>query len=715
MKIGDRWIGQAKNANEATPRTQHPIQGRHAVLYVSRNGTLTLAYQNEAGAWHTTLTSLNEWSSSDELLTYAAMGDEAGYLMLVTYDQRCRFRIYGVTINWNTTQQSKNNTNFVSIAPVLDIRHLTILDGIMPQQGDAKLSVLKVLPKVPDSVPSEVPIATTILAVFTSATLHQAAFSVIARWYPEAEVPVLHECFSKTKGNAAISVEQLVVTRLKRQEDILTAHLPMTCELYNHATTMIFGNSDGTAELRERSTWTAAAAFGDTSMASSLSQSSLTFDNATAAASTPDCAVNANGGFMIYEKPNGQLDTRYVTLRYGWQTLHDGISDTKAVIEAAIICLAREFAILCGQNAASDEILALLPPDISPDLRVLFLKQTFRTMCRVLDVSMLDQSRQQSVVLRESIHLRPLSAQMVLGTKSSSQGSCAERTFAGQFAYVYLNMRLISMAFAQSFQASNRTAELVHSLAGLVRWTNDLQFYMVDTLLELHRLGIETGSEDVTTRLSRTISETGNPTLHLLLCGFPRVLLRMQSAILPTYYKWIQVTLQQSRELTIAQRQDLEDLFQRAKDMPFLVNQFSELVTDFDGAVRNAYQEAGTNSERRTELEISMMTEGTIPEELQPAVSALFQTILPKLRENTDEGKLYFWDTEWLGISTAVPEKQYDAIRKVPLTRGMKLRRCRRCGAEMGDIPADTNRQGPDWLRNTQRHCFCQGAWWPLG
>ena len=110
-----------------------------------------------------------------------------------------------------------------------------------------------------------------------------------------------------------------------------------------------------------------------------------------------------------------------------------------------------------------------------------------------------------------------------------------------------------------------------------------------------------------------------------------------------------------------------------------------------------------------------MLTEGRIPDEMEPALLTLMNTILPKICETADMGKLYFWDTDWLGIQRAVPiegAKRYDAIRKTLLTRDKRLRVCRRCGAQTEDITPDQIRQLPTWLGHAQKQCYCGNYWW---
>ncbi|KAK4894066.1 Mediator of RNA polymerase II transcription subunit 16 [Elasticomyces elasticus] len=717
-KIGQRWSTQMKMLDSTAPRMHHALDNRNALLYVTSSSKLVLLYQNEHSVWHSTFEQLEDWQSSNELLTHAAIGEEGDHVVLTTHDHDRRLRVYRVTVHWNIAQHSSSNGTYTTVSPTLDIGHLTILDHVCPQQAQmTSLSLLKIIPTIPSFASQGIPTITTVLAVFThaptplaAAQQQQDAFGVIARWTVESVTPTLHECFAKLKPNGQVPAQN-PVTVLRRQQDIMTNKIVLGIELLSYNTMVAFVNSVGSTEVYDHSTWAPIDSFGDTLMASSLAQSGLEYIDGD---HTPHAALNPDGSAMVITKTDGTLDMRYVAPRYGWQPLEDGVSDTKGMTETAVICLARQYAILSTMAAATDEVLAVLPRDLSTDLRALFVKQTLRMLCRSLDLAMLENPKQQQTLLREQVHLRPLSAQLALGSKPGS----IERDFAGQLAYVYLNMRQISYTLASTFSTrdnnSGRTQEVVPSLVPLFEWVTDLIISIVDTLAQVRR-GMKDG-QSAKEAFQNLVAETGNPALHVLLCSFPRILLRMQTTVFPVFLKWIHAA--KARPRTLEHKQLMEDFCRRAEKMPFRINHFVELIAEFDAAVRSAYTESGASTERRVDIELAMLTEGVIPDELEPVVRTLMETILPKFEENADMGKVYFWDTQWLGILNSVPEKgatRYDAIRKVQLTKEMKLRVCRRCGAEMEDLPQEQIKQAPDWVKHAQRHCFCQGYWWPLG
>ncbi|KAK3115231.1 Mediator of RNA polymerase II transcription subunit 16 [Teratosphaeriaceae sp. CCFEE 6253] len=722
-KVNDKWLTQMKMPDQHASRMHHALDNRNALLYITISSKLVLLYQNEQGIWHSTSTQLEHWHSSNELLSHAAMGEEGDHLVLATHDHGRRLRVYSISINWNGAQQPRSNGTSTLISPTLEIGHLTILENFCPLQARlAKLSLLRVIPAVPTFADQGTPTLTDVLAVFTHAPTPIAAvqqqqdpFRVSATLTLERVSPTLHDCFAKLKSNGEPPA-QTPMTVLRRQQDNITNRIVLDAAATSHNTTVSLAGSYGTTVVTDRSSRSFIEFYGETGLTSGLAQSGLEFIRGD---HTPHAAINADGSAMVVVDADGTLAMKYVVPRYGWQPLEDGISDTAAMIETAVTCLARQYAILSSASVSSashatDEILAALPPDASKEMRAFFVKQVFRILCRSLDVAMMDRPRQQQTVLREQMHLRALSAQLALGNKPGS----TERAFAGQFACAYLNMRHISITLAQTFSArdaNNRHPDLVPSLLGLVKWTTDLLVFIVDSLALVKRNYMPAGTS-ARAAFARFIAERENPALHLLLCSLPRVLLRMQTMVIPGYLKWVQAA--RTRTRTLEHRRQLEEFHAMAERLPFAFTSFIDMHNEVDDAVRAACTAAGLSGEQRMEMEWAMMSEGVIPAELEPVVDQLMETILPKMIERSEMGRVYFWDTEWLGIRDSVPAERavrYDAIRRIPLTREMKRRVCRRCGAEMEDLPREAVRQLPEWLAQGQRFCFCLGYWWAVG
>ena len=709
-----QWVAQMRLPDQNSQRVHHPAENRNAVLYVTSNCRLCLLYQTEIGAWQSTSIDLESWDSTEDLLSHAAIGNDGDHLVLATHDVSRRLRLYRVRVNWNPTQHSRGNMQYITVAPALEVDHLTALEYVTPQLSDnASFSHLCIVSKPPPFAEQGAPTATTVLAVFTHAPAplevqhSYDAFSVLARWELQTTVPTLHDSFTRLKSNGPTPVYN-PVTVLRRQADIMVNKLVLTVDLQYHNTMLALGMSDGTIEFRARTTWEILQGFGDTTTASGLPQSGLGY---FPGAPVSSLAISADGSALAFVKADGSIATKFMTLLQGWQSMENGIGNgDKSAIETAVVCLARQYTILCSSAASSDETLAILPSDLSQDMRVLFVEHAIRFMCKFTDVSMVDSQKQQRLVLAEPLLTRAMSAQLVLGTKPGTH----ERTFAGQFAYCFLNLKLLTLAMASALTREASTAsrsDLVPSLVGHIKWGMDFILYIIESIADMKR-SIKS-SIPMKEACEHFVASDGNPALHLLLCSFPRTLLRMQIFSLPQYIKLVQACIPRAR--TQEEKQKLSEVYERAKRIPVGFGIFPEFIAQLDNAVRTAYTEAGTSGARRQEIELEMMTEGTLPDELMPAVQTLLDTTLPKALEGADTGELHFLKSAWLGIERAVPagsRERYDAIRKTQLTPGMKLRICRRCGAEMEDIPQEQLRQLPGWLQHGQRQCYCQNYWW---
>ncbi|KAK3725235.1 Mediator of RNA polymerase II transcription subunit 16 [Vermiconidia calcicola] len=715
-KYGDTWNTPILQRDAKEPSVHHAADNRHALLHVTREAKLTLMYQNEM-VWHATSTHLESITSSNEILSHAAIGEEGDHLLLVTHDLSRRFRLYKITINWNAAQHTRpGGPPFTVVAPALEIGHLTVLEHVAAQQAyAARLSVLRLIPAVPSvAADHSSPTYPTVFAIFTRAPLpsdptqqHQEAFSVTVRWHVESTVPTLHGSFAKLKTNGAVPAQN-PVTVLRRQEDIITNKIVLSAEPQYFATILALTASDGTIDFRDRVTMATIEPYGDTTTVSSLPQAGfeqpMTFHRT-------HIAPSADGSAIALLNPSGTLTHKLMTLRYTWQPLEDGLSDTAGLLEAAVVCLARQHSILLTHSTANDEVLALLPHDLSSEHRALFLREILKMTNRTLDISMQDTNRQQMFAIKEPLLRLAFSTQFVTGMKPGTM----ERDWTGKFAFAFLNMRLVCTVIAPLVQHPQiyMRVDFLHSMRGLVKWGCDALVYITASLV--HAAKQHKSSSPTTTPTQAFITSLAsrdNPVLHLLLCTFTRAYIRFLASCLPKYLQSVQRVLPASR--SVLERQQLEQVFQYGSSLPFKFHVFDSMITDFDTALRNTYTSNAVPSERRTEIELLTITDPTIADELHPVIQNLLEGSLPKFMEDVDLTALYFRDTSWIGIESSRGAEGYDVIRKLPLTKEVQVRVCRRCGAVMEDVTPERAREMPSWLGHTQRHCVC-GNYWVLG
>ncbi|KAI5370099.1 putative mediator complex, subunit Med16 [Septoria linicola] len=717
-KNGDKWEAQIKHRDQHALKAHHPAEGRHALLHISRSNELTLLYQNEGAGWQSVSVMLHTVRSSDEYVSHAAMGEDGADLLAVTHDHSSQLRLYRITIHWNATQLSRGSQQYTQVAPELDVHHLTAIDKVRAAHVDgARLSRLDVIPTVPEAA-QQSPTMPTVQAIFTQAHLPlddaqtQSYSSTIVRWTVESYTPALHDSFKKLKQGSGANTHHVLnqSTILRRQADTTINKIVMAFASQAFDTIQAFAASDGSLDFRDRATMAPLGSFGSTETVPNVSQTGfyhLSGEHSLHVAISPD------GSALASVRPYGKVTAQTMTFTHGWQVAADSLGgDNKAYIEAAAVCIARQYAFLCFNNISNDEVLALLPTDTDDGLRSTVIKMIFRMLQRTPDISCQDNNRQQMIVLKEPFVPRCLSAQLALGTNHTT----GKRNFSAQYAFAMLTLRLAGTASAQTLSRQDMKSipvDAVYSLRGLVKWSIDLMVYIVNTLVVAKR-----NLEDGTTpkqAFEALVSSSGSTALHLILCSYSRVILRFQSMWMNKFTQAVQLVLPRAR--SIQEQQELSSILKHVKDTPFKLAQFEQMLSELDTATRGAYNQSSISVEKRSELETNMMVDGAIPAELENPVNSLLESMLPKLVDTVNLTDLMFWDIRMLGLSNcrhAEDGKKYDVIRKIALDKDMQTRVCRRCGSEMEDISAERAKSemvNLPWFAHLQRHCLCMNYW----
>ncbi|CAK4028645.1 Hypothetical predicted protein [Lecanosticta acicola] len=717
VKNGDRWEFPFKSRDvQSNNRAHNPAEAKNALVQVTRSGEVILLYQNEGPLWLSTSDTLDSLRSSDEFISHAAIGEDGLDLLVVAYDHSSRFRLYRIIINWNPTQhQRAPNVVQTTVAPTLEVRHLTALENVRAQHVDtAKLTHLRLLPSVPEAA-YPMPTLPTLFAVFTQISLptdagqNQSSFAVISRWHIDTFTPTLHESFKKPKPGSDTSGAMGTVTVLKRQQDVVTNKVILSFDTQMFDKILAFGATDGTVDFRDRATMDPLqTAFGDATRVSSLPQTG--FDHLPRDHNV-DVAVSADASGLAIVDTEGNASAHVMNLTHGWQIVQDEMSDNRPFIDAAIACVARQFAILCYQNASNDESLALVPSNADSDVRSRIVRNIYKILNRSPDLLMQDGGKQQMFVFRDALIPRALSASLSFGTSPTS----GERNCAAQLAFIVLNIRLLAQALAPAIginrDVKSMPPEIFASLGGQIRWATDLIIHIMDTITTVQRdMEPNTSSKKAFDELR---AKSGSPVMQVLLSTFSRALLRLDLAWIMKYFQAVQqVALPRAR--TIAEKKELTGLLELASTIPFRYHEFEKMLQELDQAVKDAWVRSGVPAEQRAELEGAMLCDGEIPNELEPAIDTLLNTILPKLKETMDIGKLYFWNTDRLSIACAKPrsgQQQLDIIRKTPIPKDAPIRLCRRCGSVTEDVTQERARELPNWLQHVHRHCVCMNFW----
>jgi mediator of RNA polymerase II transcription subunit 16 len=710
---------QMRNQNPNAPRVNNPSEGKGALLHVSRNNCLTMLYQQESGRWYAVHKDLDHTGLTEELISHASFCEYGSQLLLVVHDEAKRIRMLAISVEWNVSQQARPNGHpSIRVNPSLDIVHLAGLDNVTAQHADlAQLSGLTLLPAVPDSSPDQpLPSLPTIVATFTHAALPSSTtqqlverFTTISRWQLESVFPTMHESFGNLKQNVNATPALPPNQCLQRLPDQITMKLVLSLKSTSSGTLLAFVMSDGSVEFRDRNTFNIIEPSMDTTIASSLSQSGFEHESGFHCI---DVAVSHDAAAMAYVQPDGKMEGKVMVFRHGWHHgENDGIIDGNGLVEAAVMCIARQHMALTWSSAATAETLSLLPKELSPASYELFFQQLARLSPKTFDTFSMDENKRQMHVLRDPHLPRALSAQLVLGTRPPSHAP----TLPAQLAWAVLNLKHVTVSLMTTIGRAEATpglgADVVHGLHGLVKWSVDVFISILEALLTVERQ--TTRGVPAHEAIQSHISSTKNPAIHLLLCSYPRTFLRYLAIYLTRYFKLQGQKIATSRALL--EKAQMLELARLGETLPYKLDAVLSLVVETEKALLESYTQSHTSERSRAEIELSMLTEATLPPQLHSALANLMTTTLPKLTPELDIGKLYFRDTTWLALTPRGGEEpRYDALKKVLLRDGARLRRCRRCNSAMEDLVATTegNRELPPWLLAAQRQCVCSCAWY---
>lgn len=710
---------QIKNRDPNAPRIHNPSDGKSALLYVSRNNCLTMLYQQESGRWYAVHKDLDHAGLTGELISHAAFCEYGNQILLVTHDEAKRFRMLAISIEWNVSQQARpNGQPSIRLNPSLDVVHLAGLENVAAQHAElTQLTGLTLLPSAPDfSIDQQLPSLPTIVATFTHAALPSSTsqhlverFTAISRWQLESIHSNMHESFGNLKQNASATPTLPPNQCLQRLPDQITMKLVLSLKPTSFGTLLVFIMSDGSVEFRDRNTFNIIEPSMDTTIASSLPQSGFEHESGFHCI---DAAVSHDASAMAYVQPDGKMEGKVMVFRHGWHHgENDGIIDGNGLVEAAVMCIARQHMTLTWNSAATAETLSLLPKNLSPASYELFFQQLAKLSPKTYDTFSMDENKRQMHVLRDPHLPRALSSQLVLGTRPPSQAP----TLPAQLAWAVLNLKHITVSLMTTIGRAEQTpglgADVVHGLHGLVKWSVDVFISILEALLTVERKTSQ--GVPAPEAVQAYITETKSPAFHLLLCSYPRTFLRYLAIYLTRYFKLQGQKIATSRALL--EKAQMLELARLGETLPYKLDAVLSLVVETEKGILESYTTSSTSERSRAEIELSMITECTLPTQLHGALTNLMATTLPKFTPELDIGKLYFWDTTWLLLTPRGGEEpRYDALKKTLLKEGVRLRRCRRCNSAMEDGAATTeaNRELPPWLQAAQRQCVCTCAWY---
>lgn len=721
VKQGDAWVSKMITPSVDWPH--HIIDGKTAFLSVTQSCLLQLVYQQDGQSWSVTSTTLGDGVGAEDILTHSAFADSNQFIYVATFSNRGCLRLYKVSIEW--TRSSSDETQN-SVLAQLSVEGLQVVGHCQPKPApDAKgmstqdllqssrLSKLGILPFHSPSAPDSD--AFHVVAIFTRAEsrtdfgIAVGHCSCIVRWEIVREEPEILDVFKTFKAGNNKMGNLDAITTLNRLDDFTTAKVVLGVEPIHSEDILGFTYSDGFIEFRQRDSLelVSTSLEDDSRRAGYLAHCGFQYnehDRCTEIALAPDaCMAAVIGG-------DGKLALRTMNYFLGWKTADLGSDST----QRAISSIAREVAILTSLQTSADELFALVPWNLPTGHRRFFMRQIYKILQRPVDFTSEDNRKFATRALRDAITTKTFSLQLHLGYRDRP----GQFDQAGKLAYIALNLKSIATCLAQTVSTKETVrADSIISLRHCIRWVADLIILVLDDLYKIHQWRQTRGATFVLSDLNDYIREMNSASLMILLCATPRSLLRMMLELIKAYFgKAIQCLPQNG-----AQRALIQETIGYSKMLPFKLPIIDALILEVENSIRMSYKMADANTQQRIDAELTMLVDGEVPLCLSLAAEQVTGNLTSKLQDSFEMSKIIFVNTDWLGLRDSDTEdgptqrRKYDVIRKTPITEGMKVRSCRRCGSVVEDAYVGMGERErmavPPWLAQAQRFCICLGYW----
>lgn len=788
----------------------HPLEGKASLIYLKRHGELKLRFQHPDNSWHEIASMLGPMISSREPFTHAAFTSNNGNalllsspeskhtdlldntMLLAAYDVSSRVHLYRIEVKWAAPpQQKQGQPTKPWEKPSLQVAGVSVEDNCFPTSSTtgsndisgapesklripAQLTHFSFLPTTPDANDGTLP---TIQAIFSTPPNNvsfeqpqpqQNPCSIIVKWeVHHTQRNQLHSSLDKvtSKKKSVSSVPTRDAFLLKRVQDTLMHSVVLSFFPLWYNMILSFVYSDGTIELRKRSTMDVLVPDYNTDTVTSLAQAGFTFPTLE-----PSLHVSLSPNYCIAAcmQQDGSVKLRSVEYSYG--SLND--ENDEARHTAALAALVLQSSSAANQYFSSDDLFAVMG-ELSEKRTQDFIHLMFQGLSVNIDCGVDDNSQQHLMLLgRSPVFGKTLSAAHLLGLQGTVQ-----RTVGSKISWIILNIKYITQIITTiarmhgSIEKTPLRPEVVPQFIGICRWIMHFMVYMIDELMALgFQLKDLPASQLDRPTLEAKIKELNKPAIIILLSSFSRMMMKLWANPLA----WVLRTAFQytNSSPTPDLRRVYTPLHQTLGELPFDWRHFDHLVTEAHMLVRSSYKRANLDEAARNEVERQLVL-GHIPEVLMPAARRLLgDTLFNENQQNgalldkVDVARIMFFDTTFLGFQDSNQAKEYfethvvDVCQKVvirgtgaqthPLAapassnsnsnprqrsdsvsskigassadatgadgkkRKQQLRQCVRCGACMEDVvqgmPGYANHH-VSWLMGVAKHCICGSGW----
>lgn len=736
----------------------HPNPQKSALVCVTANGFLKLFFSQNSNQVQETQLEMESITSSDDLITHAAMCPDRGKLLVVLATAAKQLKVLQAEIQWGMSQRADKQIppGSLPLNPSLKAERLVTTSWLQPGLVESHLDVsmgqishLEVLPPVTD-MKTKTSLPATILTVRSHVPTPQTPYnveyqSIIDRWNIVMDLPQqLHPAFEQRGPKAGTGSTPSPMTRLQKRDSIIINKIIVSVETTQLGKLVCLGFSDGTIQYRDRITMAEIYHEEHQNQITTLQQAGFLFEEEKPCL---QLALSPNNCSFTQVCENGKL--KWNSLRYPVAQI--GSTRQDPLYESVLAGLTLAAANATHQNTNYDDILAVARPFVGKHSR--FLTDLVSTLVMMLNINIDYSEEAHHDQLVRNVQLQFV---MSLLNHFGFRGEFIPRSFSSKFAMLGLNLRnIVILITVASNSPMNLTkekwtpldeAEVVDALAGCARWALDLLSWLADSLFALRddpnfmELLTTSRFSEMTTYLK----SKNDVSLHLLLCsstrGFLSATCRRMNHLQTLSNKAIQFWEKTAphnatdpsttnRGMTPVQQAYLK--MQRHTTTTLIkVEEIDKLLSTLSGDIRQTYQASLANLAQKQQqqqpgkpnqpppdaaikkaqahCELMMLLSENPPPSFLPLVKKLFETDLRNLMASTKRSDLFFTDFELLDVddepkrlAARKAERKYvDTFKRVELIAPKPPKAVNGGGSvQTHDPQPNGDESGPSWRR----------------
>ncbi|KAK2611174.1 hypothetical protein N8I77_004543 [Diaporthe amygdali] len=704
----------------------HPNPQKSALVCVTANGFLKLFYSQNNNIVLDTQLEMESITSSDDLITHAAMCSDRGRLIVVVATAARQLKVVQAEISWGVSQPQDKQIppGSLPLKPSLKAEHITgtswLQPGLVESHLDAsmdQISYLEVFPPVVD-VKTKSALPATILTIRSHVPTAQNHYnveyqSIIDRWDILTDQPQqLHPAFEQRGSKTGSASSLHPMTRLRKRDSIVINKIVVSVETTQLGRIICIGFSDGTVQFRDRTTMSEMANEDNHSVIMVPHQAGFLLNDEEKPC--VQMTISPNNCSVTQVCENGKL--KWSSLKYPVAEI--GSTRQDPLYDAVLAGLTLAAANAAHQGTNCDDVLAAARPFVDKHPR--FLHDLVSTLVFMLNVNV-DYSEDS----HHDALIRNMQLQTVFGLLNhlGFRGEFRPRSFISKFAMLGLNIRHIVILITLASNSSVNPAkekwtpldepEVVDALTGCAKWALDLLCWLTDSLFILRDdpKFMELLTPQRFSEMTAYLKCKNDVCLHLLLCSSTRGFLvatckrlgHLQAMSAQATQYWDRnASLHNSTDSHVSQSiiavQQAYLKMQRYITTTLIkVKEIDKLLNTLSADIKQAYQtslailaqkqqqQSGKPNQpppdaaikkAQAHCELNMLLAENPPPQFLPVIKKFFDTDLKNLVASTDRSGLFFTDFQLLEVeddprrlaARKAQGKYVDTFKRVELT-----------------------------------------------